>query len=223
MARPILQLSSRGALHSIRFAAHVLKERKKLKRALRNVPRPITWDFAQPRLLPFPCGPFVDDPEMPVVRTTAPPGCAVEFGIDVGGVFPAVDALVAERWECSTEQLLEVSLANLRRRAARLPATAVTTATFSGRIVRMMRRVPYAASLLLAQDQLTRLFGAHDQVFAAPSRSVVLSFGIDTPSSVVAYTAVDFEMNEPLPLMLDPFLLQDGQLLWQPPDEEDED
>ena len=207
-------------VHDIRFIAHVVKQRRELAKAMRRTPRPISWEFAAPRLMPFLCGPCIDDPEFPRVRATAPPGCAVEFGVDVGGVFPIVDARVAERWECTPAQLLSVGLDNLHRRASCLTRSTVKTATFSGRLVRLLEGVPYAASLLLAQDELMRLFGRGDQVFGAPSSSTLLSFALDTPPLVVAHTVIDFEMSEQVPLMLDPFMLIDGELIWQPADED---
>lgn len=196
---------------------HIFREQRELARAARKMPRPVPWEWARPRLLPLLAGPAMDDPELPVVRAVAGPGCAVEFGMDLGGVFLTVDALVAERWETSPEQLRDVALANLRGRTEELSPKSLRTGTFSGRMVRMLRGPEgYAASLVLLTDELMRVFGGHDQILAAPSRSFLVSFPIDTPTSVVAYTVVDLEMGESLPLMFDPFVLMDGVVHWQP-------
>ena len=190
------------------------------------MPRPVPWDWARPRLLPLLCGPIIDPPGERVVRTVAGPGCAIEIGMDLGGVFPVVDASVAERWETSPDQLRDAALANLRRRTARLSPASLSTGAFSGRIVRMLRGpAGYAASLVLLRDELMRIFGSQDQILAAPGRSLLVSFPIDAPLDVVVDTVIDLELSQPLPLMLDPFLLTDGRLVWQPtasdPDEED--
>jgi uncharacterized protein YtpQ (UPF0354 family) len=189
------------------------------------MPRPVPWEWAKPRLLPLLCGPVIDPPGERVIRTVCGPGCAIEIGMDLGGVFPVVDAPVAERWETSPDQLRDAALANLRRRTARLSQATLNTGAFSGRIVRMLRGpAGYAASLVLLQDELMRVFGSQDQVFAAPGRSLLVSFPIDAPLDVVVDTVIDLELSERLPLMLDPFVLTGGRLLWQPAaDEVDEE
>jgi hypothetical protein len=206
--------------------AHVVKEQRAIGRAAKKMPRPVPWDWAEPRLLPLLCGPIIDPPGEHVVRTVAGPGCAIEIGMDLGGVFPVVDASVAERWETSPDQLRDTALANLRRRTARLSPASLSTCAFSGRIVRMLRGpAGYAASLVLLQDELMRIFGPQDQILAAPGRSMLVSFPIDAPLDVVADTVIDLELSQPLPLMLDPFIVTEGRLVWQPTasDPEDDD
>lgn len=214
-----------GIRRNMRFAAHVLRERKAVERAAKRMPKPVPWDWARPRLFPLLAGPAFDDAEAPTVRTTAGPGCAIEFGMDIGGPHLIVDAMVAERWECSAAQLRDVAVANLRRRIADLTPGSMGRGVFSGRMVRMFRGPRYAASLVLIQDELERLFGSHDQVFATPSQRFLISFPIDTPDAVLADTVVDLELAEPLPLLYDPFVLHDGRLFWQPAaaDAEEED
>jgi hypothetical protein len=201
----------------MRLAVHILREDRALARAAKRVPRPMPWDYARPRIVPLLCGPSFDRPGEEVMRAVAGPGCAIEFGIDLGGVFPLVDQPVADRWECTSEQLREVALANLRPRLERLPASAVSPGALSGRIIRTLR-LPrgLASSAVLLSDQLIRIFGQHDQIFGAPSRSLLVSFPLETPRWVVAETVVDLEESSPLPLLLDPFVLHDGKLIWQP-------
>lgn len=183
------------------------------------MPKPAPWTWAQRRLVPLLAGPRFDAEGEPLVRSVIEPGCAVVFGLDLGGVFTLVDAPVAERWECSSDQISAVAIANLRRRAARLTANVVTQGTLSGRIVRMLAgHGGWAASLLLVPDELMRLFGEHDQIFVAPGEGRLLSFPIETPPSVVADVLVDFEMSEVRPLFLDAFVLMDGELHWQDED-----
>lgn len=184
------------------------------------MPKPAPWDWAKPRIIPLLAGPSFDLDGESVVRATAGPGCAVEFGLDLGGVFAKVDQLVAERWECTSGHLLEAGLANLRARLARLSPDQVGTGALSGRLIRRLTRPRgCAASAVLMPSELLRLFGSHDQVFAAPTQSLLVSFPIDTPEDVLADAVVDMEMNEPLPLLYDPFVLIDGRLHWQPDDD----
>ncbi|MEP7378900.1 MAG: hypothetical protein ABI725_04990, partial [Chloroflexota bacterium] len=144
----IERLTSPRLRHRVRFVAHIVKEQRAMARAARRMPKPVPWEWAKPRLLPLLSGPVIDPPGLPTVRTTAGPGCAVEFGLDLGNVFPVVDALVAERWECDATQLLDVSLANLRRRVSILSPASVSTGVLSGRITRVFRQPGWAASLV---------------------------------------------------------------------------
>ncbi len=204
-----------GGRDGIRFAAHVLREQRAIQRAAKRMPKPVPWEWAKPRLVPMLSGPCIDPPGSPIVRTTAGPGCAVEFGLEIGGVFLVVDAPVAERWECTPAQLLAASLDNLRKRTSRLSALDISTGVFSGRMTRMIRQPGWAASLVLLEDELLRLLGTQEQFIAVPSRAVLISFPITTPMRILADTIVDLEASEPLPLMYEPFLVQGGRLLWQ--------
>jgi hypothetical protein len=219
--------SHAGAMHlkhRLKFAAHILKEERALARASKNVPKPVPWDWAKPRLVPLLAGPRFDRPGDEVIRATAGPGCAIEIAMDLGTVQPLVDVSVAQRWECTPEQLRDAALANLRARLAKLPPAAAAAGTLSGRIVRILRQPrACAASIVLLTDELIRLFGPADQVFAAPTRDILISFPINTPPQVIADAVIEWEMNEAMPLMSEPFVLLDGQLHWQPPDDEEED
>jgi hypothetical protein len=64
-----------------------------------------------------------------------------------------------------------------------------------------------------------RIFGTQDQLFATPKRGTLMSFSLDTPGPVVAHIVIDYEANAAWPLMLDPFLLTDGRIVWQEPTE----
>jgi len=114
-------------------------------------------------------------------------------------------------------------VANLERWAASLEPTIVRGATLSGHQVRIIEKQPtWASSILLVPDQLRRLFGSHDQMFAAPRTNTLLGFSLDVPTRVAADIVVEFEAGAPYPLMLDPFLLEDGELTWGGTDDWDE-
>jgi len=84
-------ISIRG---SLRLAARLVKEQRALGRAAKQMPRPMPWDWASPRLLPLLCGPYLADDEL--MTDVLDPGCAVVFGVDLGRVFTLVDPEVAE-------------------------------------------------------------------------------------------------------------------------------
>jgi hypothetical protein len=210
---------------SFRRVARLVRNDREFLRATRRMPRPVPWDWAAPRLMPLLAGPRNDAPGEELVRGTSATGCAIEFGIDLGGHFPLVDRSVAERWETSLAQLAATAAANLERSAAAIPPAVVRTAVRSGRIVRFLDRpAGCASSLLLSPAQLRRLFGEHDQVFGAPGRHTLVSFPIEMPTETIAELHVEMESDELFPLFLQPFQLVDGQLIWadtEPPDGDD--
>src|SRR5207249_3157144 len=120
----------------------------------------------------------------------------------------------AERWECSSAQLVERSLANLRERAAKIESDQVVAGVMSGRTIRILRDRPsWASSILLDLPSIPRLFGVHDQVLAAPTADCLVSLPIDTPTRIAAEIFIDFE-GPMTSLFLDPFLMEGGVLRW---------
>ena len=199
----------------IRVTASTAREQGALLRAIHRMPTPVPWDWAAPRLIPLLSGPRFDEPGMPLVRLASDLGPAVEFGLDLGGVFALVDQAVADRWECSANQLMARGMVNLRERAARIDADRVITGVVSGRSIRLLRDRPaWASSVLLDTASTTRLFGSHDQALAAPQRGIVVSVPIDTSEPVAAEIVIELEGSSLTSLFLDPFFLEDGVLRW---------
>src|SRR5256885_4176924 len=134
----------------VRVSARLERNRRAVERAARGMPKPVPWDWAEPRIMPLLSGPSFDGPGESLMRLTSTLGPTVEFGLDLGTVFLVVDEIVAERWERSADQLLECGLRNLRQRAERLTSADVTTGVMSGRRVRLLDRRPrWASSILL--------------------------------------------------------------------------
>ncbi len=202
------------------IARELAAEVRALRQASRRMPRPVTWDWAAQHVLPLLSGTLTDAPGEPVVRAIAEPGCVIEFGLWIGDALPVVDALVAERWECTAAQIGAAAFANLRHGAEEIDPTEVTEATYDGWVVRGSDARPWTSSLVLLPDQLMRVFGEHDQVLAAPGRSLLVSFDPATPASVAADVVIGLEMGQAHPLALDPFVLSGRHLYW-PSAEED--
>lgn len=209
-------VTHRGPLrHAVGMAVALLREERALRRAARHVPMPMSWDWAAPRLIPLLSRPAFDPPGSGLVRVTTELGFAVEFGVDLGIAITEVDESVAQRWECSPDQLWSTALQNLKDRSERLPVSTAMSGALSGRRIRIVRGRPlWASSLVLVPDQLMRLFGDHDQLIAAAGRATLISLPFDTPTEVAASLVIDFEMAEPWPLFFAPFALEDRALRW---------
>jgi hypothetical protein len=215
----------RLVLEVTRLSPSARREQREFLRELKTVPRPVPWAWAAPRLLPLLAGPRFDQPGETLVRTVSALGPVVEFGLTIARRFARVDAAVAERWECSLEQLLDRAMTNLREQAAMLHPGSVRTGVMSGREVRTLDgEPPWATSLLLDQEALQRVFGPHDQLLAACRTDCLLSMTTATPVSVFGEIAVDLEREEDS-LWLDPFVLESGELRWVGSrlDDDDED
>jgi hypothetical protein len=208
---------------AVRLALDVAREERALRSAVKLMPKPVPWDWAAPRLIPIIAGPAIDPPGERCVRVRSDLGPMVEIGLDLGSAFTFVDTRVAERWECSPDQLMQRAVRNLGERAARIHPDRIQTGVMSGREIRVLRDRPrWSSSLLLAPDALFRLFGGQDQILAAPCTDCLLSLPIDTPPVVVADIVVDFERAHRRPLWLDPFVLFEGELLSAHHRDEDE-
>jgi len=197
------------------LASEAAREQRALARAAKRMPKPVPWDWAAPRLLPLLSGPSLDPADLRTVRARSALGPVVEFGLDLGRVFAIVDEDVAQRWEVTSGQLLERSLVNLRARAARIEPSQVTHGVMSGHGLRSLSPQPHwASSVILDEGTVLRLFGAHDQILATPTRRTLISLPIDTPSRLVADIVVDMEVGQLHPLLLDPFIVEDGAIIW---------
>lgn len=221
--RTMLQGPTELVHRMFHVTTEVARETRALHRAIKAMPKPMPWEWAAPRLLPILSGPSFDPPGEPLVRARSEIGPMVEFGVDLGKVFTYVDEAVAQRWECSSDQLLERALQNLEHRAARIDGRQVATGVMSGRSIRILRDRPrWASSLVLVPEQLFRLFGNHDQVIATPSVPCLVSLPLDTPTRIIADIVVDIELQALRPLWLDPFFVEDRRVVWSD-DLEDDD
>ena len=210
-----LRATSNLVHRAFNVTGEVLRETRAMRRGVKRMPKPVPWDWAAPRMLPIFSGPSLDGPGEPLIRARAEVGPMVQFGVDLGGAFMYVDEAVAQRWECSTEQLMDRALRNLSKRAGRIEGMQVVSGVMSGRSIRILRDRPrWASSLILAPNELFRLFGDHDQILGAPTESCLVSLPMDTPSHVVADILVDFERGTLRPLWLDPFIVSNQQISW---------
>jgi hypothetical protein len=68
---------------------------------------------------------------------------------------------------------------------------------------------------LAGEAELTRIFGVRDAIFTVPARNSLLAFGPATPARAVADVTISLEAMDPHPLLLEPFVMEGGELRWE--------
>ena len=188
-----------------------------IEAALAQVPDELSWDWVRSRLVPiFERGYAEGVPGDPMVNSLTPLGVGIGFGIDLGPALGRVTSSMARRWEASVEQIERAAFAHLADLVARIGPGDVQTVVAGGHFFRAIGEpAGFASSVVLAgETELMRIFGTRDATLIAPARHSLICFGPAIPSRVIAEIAVTLEADEPHPLMLDPFLLEDGRLTW---------
>jgi hypothetical protein len=198
--------------------------------ALATIPAGYPWPWACLRILPMLRGEriaYLSDDEMEEVgfypatdvpSLEVPPGVRVTFGIEVDPVLITVRQEQLDAWDRTPATLWEPALANLRR-AASDPIDMRLDSSFHGIPIRTMDPWPHwAASLLVAPDELMRIFGTEDQLFVVPYHCLLLSMPIDVDRDDAADLVDTFAMINPQSLLigLPAFVLRDGRLSVEP-------
>lgn len=190
---------------------------REIRDAISSVPEDFAWDWARSRIVPlFERGGSEGTVGDPMINVLTSLGVGIGFGVEIGPMFARVTKSMSERWEASVEQIEHVAFENLQRAVGDVDRRDLQPAVFNGH---MLRALPspsgWASSVMLAGEaQVTRIFGDHDQIFTAPTRNALVSFGAQVPMRAVMDVTVGFEELDPHALMLEPFFLRDGRLSW---------
>lgn len=185
--------------------------------ALEQVPEDLSWDWASRRLIPlFERGYAEGVSGDPMVNSVTRLGVGVGYGIDFGPCIGRLTRSMAQRWEASVEQIEHAAFAHLAEVTAGVGGADLQSVVHQGHFFRVLGKPEgWASSVVLAGDrELVRIFGVRDAVFTAPARHCLVAFGPGTPARVVAELTVQLESMDPHPLVLDPFILEDGSLRW---------
>lgn len=191
---------------------------QEIEAAIAEVPDELDWEWSSRRLIPvFERGYAEGVTGDPMINSVTSLGIGIGFGIDLGPMVGRVTRSMCQRWEASVDQLERAAFAHLAEAVAGINPSDVQPIVLQGHFFRALT-VPlgWASSVILAgEPELIRIFGTRDAFFTAPTRHTLLAFGPGTPTRVVAGITVECELQDPHPLQLDPFLLQDGLLLWE--------
>lgn len=195
----------------------VLASPEAVLRAMGGLPPDLDWEPLAPSVIPIlprrrPQPPGSGEP----FRVILPPGIPTGFGIDIGPAFLVVGEALLASWSISAAELVATGLANLRERMRPVRPRDVVHQELDGIPARMLQSgVGCASALLLAPDELGRVFGAAPQLLLAPMRDLLISLPADTDRRMAGWLNDELADMDPNGLALDGFVLEDGVLRYE--------
>ncbi len=186
-------------------------------RAMGGLPPDLEWEVMAPNVVPI----LPRRRQMPSsagapFRVTLPPGIPTGFGIDIGPAFLVIGESLLGSWPVGPAELVATALENLRTRMGPVRARDLIHHGFEGVPVRILQSgVGCASALVLAPDELQRIFGRENQLLVAPMRDILISMPPDVDRGLAAWLNEEFATLDPNGLELDAFALEDGDLRYE--------
>ncbi len=185
-------------------------------RAMGELPPDLEWPVMAPNVIPilprrraYPPG--AGDP----FRVTLPPGIPTGFGIDIGPAFLVVGQGLLASWPIEPAELVATALENLRDRMRSVRPRDLVRQAFDGIPARILQSgAGCASALVLAPDELGRVFGSGAQLLIAPMRDVLISLPADIDLALASWLNDEFADMDPNGLALDGFRLEGGALTY---------
>lgn len=178
-------------------------------RAVGSLPPDLSWEELAPAVIPVlprrrPLPQLSGEP----FRATLPPGIPVGFGIDIGPAFLMVGGALLEDWPVGPADVVARGLANLRERVRSVRARDLLCVMIEGAPARVLQTgLGCASALVLAPDELRRIFGEADQCLLAPMRDVLISLPGDVDRDLAGRLNDELAAIDPNGLALDAFVL----------------
>jgi len=186
-------------------------------RAVGSLPPDLGWDEMAGAVIPVlprrrPMPPMSGEP----FRVTLPPGIPTGFGIDIGPAFLMVGETLLSGWKVGPADLVARALANLRERTRPVRARDLVDVEIEGVPVRVLQTgLGCASALVLAPDELRRIFGERPQCLLAPMRDVLVSLPPDVDRRFAAWLNEELASMDPNGLALDAFVLDPDGLRYE--------
>jgi hypothetical protein len=167
--------------------------------AIEGAPRGDDWPAIRelvipiiPRVRALPAG--YPDP----LRRLVPPGILVGVGIDLGPAIATIAAHQCEVLGIGESELIAQSLVNLVARAEEVPAAAVLRDDVDGvPVAALQTGRSIGSTLVLAPDQLRRLFGPEPALYVAPMRDLLLGLPADVGLELASWLYSEFAGQDP--------------------------
>jgi hypothetical protein len=185
--------------------------------AMGALPPDLDWEVLAPDVIPIlprrrPMPRAAGEP----LRVTLPPGIPTGFGIDIGPAFLVVGTSLLGSWPIDTAELVTTALDNLRERARTIRGRDLVRQSIDGVPVRVLQSgAGCASALVLAPDELGRIFGVEPQCLIAPMRDLLLSMPMETDRELVRWLNEELAEMDPNGLALDAFAFAEGSLRYE--------
>jgi hypothetical protein len=164
-----------------------------------------------PRVRPYPVG--MDDG----VRTMAPPGITVGFGVDIGPGFITVTPALLDRWSVSIADVMACAIANVHARAALVdPASILVGGRDGVRTEWLQTDRSIGSVLVVAPTELARLFGPEPHRFITPMRDLIVGFPVDADPELVRWHYDEVASLDPNCLGPTSYVLREGRVIPEP-------
>jgi hypothetical protein len=186
-------------------------------RAMGGLPPDLGWEEMAPNVIPI----LPRRRPMPAqagapFRVTLPPGIPTGFGIDIGPAFLVVGEQLLSTWPVGPAELVATALENLRSRVRGVRSRDLVNQVLEGVPLRLLQSgVGCASALLLAPDELQRIFGPEPQCFIAPMRDLLISLPPDVDRGFAWWINDEFSGMDPNGLDMDALVLEDGALRYE--------
>jgi hypothetical protein len=162
---------------------------EELQAALDGQPDDLAWDWASAHVVPVmrrvrPYPPGFPEP----MYTVVDPGVAVAFAIDIGPAFMSIGADLLRSWDVPLSDVHTRSLANVIQRAQAIDGTAIVEGGINTMPTRWLQTGQSIGSVLvLAPDELRRIFGSGPAFFITPMRDLIIGLPPDVDRELAAW------------------------------------
>jgi hypothetical protein len=188
--------------------------------AMAGQPEDLPWSSVSnnvlpliPRVRPYPIG--MDDG----VRTMAPPGITVGFGVDFGPGFITVTPALLSQWSVSIADVMAHAIANVHARAALVDPASIIVGGREGIQTEWLQTGRSIGSVLvLAPTELGRLFGRGPRRFVTPMRDLIMAFPVDADPELVRWYYDEITSLDPSCLGPVSYVFRDGRVVPEPLD-----
>lgn len=145
--------------------------------SLEGIAGDLRWSEVAPRIVPLfeRVRPLLPDPSERVV-SMVPPGIPITMGIDLGPAFAHVTTSMVDAWPVSPADVTAQSLANLLARASSVEPAKVVWGDIDGVPTGLLQTdLGIGSTLVLAPQELGRIFGAEPRLLVAPMRDLLIA------------------------------------------------
>lgn len=168
-------------------------------RAIEMAPHGDDWDALSrivvpvfPRVRPHPRG------TPPPLTAILSPGVVVGFGADIGPAFMTLNDPQLETLGVKKADVIAKALGNLLARADTLDRESVMHGAVADVPIAVLQSgVSIGSTLVLAPDQVRRLFGPVPMLFIAPMRDLLIGFPADVDGELAAWVFEEIADQDP--------------------------